>query len=110
VELFVVEDEVLMGRGVFGIFSTIEKAESYMQDFQLRTGFRCAIKKLEVIGSRETCASVCAAYNHDCLHDVYLLDGLYAAAWDAYEATGDQGLIVEFVIDSPESKRTVQDV
>ena len=109
-ELFVVEDEMLMGQGVFGVFSTIEKAKTYMDDFQLRTSFRCAIKKLEVLGTREACSRVCVAYNHDCIHDVYFLDGLYALVWDAYEATGDRGMIVEFVVDSPELKRTIQDV
>ncbi|MDR2017664.1 MAG: hypothetical protein LBQ00_02100 [Syntrophobacterales bacterium] len=108
-ELFVVTDEMLMGQGVFGVFSTIEKAKVFMEDIQLRTGFRCMIKGLEVFGNEDRCSAVCVAYNHDCIHDVYLLDGLYALPWDAYEATGDRGLIVEFIIDSPEQKRTVQD-
>ena len=108
-ELFVVADEVLMGQGVFGIFSTIERAKAYMEDLALRTGFRCAINKLEVLGSEASCTKVCVAYNHDTIHDVYLLDGLYALAWDAYDATGDRGLIVEFVVDSPEQKRTIEE-
>jgi hypothetical protein len=109
VELFVVADEMLMGQGVFGIFSTIEKAKTFMESLVLRTGFRCAINNLEVVGSEACCTTVCVAYNHDTIHDVYLLDGLYAIAWDAYDATGDRGLIVEFVVDSPEQKRIIQD-
>jgi hypothetical protein len=109
VELFIVTDEMLMGRGVFGVFSSNEKAKTYMEDFELRTGFRCAIKGLEVVAGEETCTTVCVAYTHDCLHDIYLLDGLYALACDAYDATGDRGLIVEFVVDLPEKSRIVED-
>ena len=108
--LFAVADEMIMGRGVFGVFSTLEKAKEYLQDFELRTGFRCAISKLEVLGGEGDCTTVCVAYNHDCIHDVYLLDGLYASEWDAYEATGDRGLRVEFVVDFPERKRRLIDI
>ena len=108
-DLYVVEDEVLMGQGVFGVFSTIDRASAYMEEFHLRTGFRCAINRLEVLGGLETCIKVCVAYTYDFIHDVYLLDGLYRESWDAYEATGDKGLIVEFVVDDPESKQVVTD-
>ena len=107
-EVFVVADEMIMGRGVFGIFSTPEKAGTFLTDFELREGNRCAITKLKVFGGDRLLTRVCAAYNHDCLHDVYLLDGIYAEPDDAREATGDRGMIVEFAIDAPEEKRIIE--
>ncbi len=108
-EFFVVADEVLMGQGVFGVFSTLDKAGAYLEDVQLRTGFRCTITQLSVMGYAATPDRVCVAYFHDCLHDVFILDGLYTDAALAYDATGDQGLIVEFVVDAPEQKQIVED-
>jgi hypothetical protein len=107
-EVFVVADEMIMGQGVFGIFSTHERARAFLDGPESRDGFRWAIIKMKVFGGNELLTRVCAAYNHDCLHDVYLLDGIYAEPPDAREATGDRGMIVEFAIDAPEEKRTIE--
>ena len=108
-EFFVVADEVLMGQGVFGIFSTSDKAEVYLADVQSKTGFRCTMTQLAVMGNAASPDRVCVAYTHDCLHDVFILDGLYSDPALAYDATGDQGLIVEFVVDAPEQKQVIED-
>jgi hypothetical protein len=107
-ELFVVADAMVMGQGVFGIFSTQEKARTYMDDFASRTNFRCTIAKHTVLGADRVLSRVCVAYIHDWIYDVYTLDGLYAEPFDAYEATGDKGMIVEFVVDNPEQKQNVE--
>jgi hypothetical protein len=110
VELFVVADEVLMGQGVFGIFSTHDRALTYMEDFQTRTHFRCVIMKLAVTGNAAAPDKVCVAYVHDCIHDVFELDGLYGEPLLARDATGDKGLVVEFMIDAPDRKQIIQNL
>jgi hypothetical protein len=106
-ELYVVADEVLMGQGVFGVFSTGERARAYMEHFQSRTHFRCTVTKLKVTGSGEHPQKVWVAYVHDCIHDVFELDGLYGEPLLAGDATGNKGSVVEFVIDSPDQKQVL---
>jgi hypothetical protein len=103
VELFAVIDEVLMGQGVFGIFSTSELARKFMAQFQSNTNFRCRITKLTVTGGVAD-DKVWVAYVHDCIHDVFELDGLYGEPLLARDASGDKGMVVEFVIDAPGRK------
>jgi hypothetical protein len=106
-ELFAVTDEVLMGQGVFGVFSTHALALTYMEDFQSKTHFRCIVIKLPVTGEVSAPDKVCVAYAHDCIHDVFELDGLYGEPLLAREATGDKGLVVEFTIDAPGRKQNL---
>ncbi len=106
-ELFVVADEVLMGQGVFGVFSTRDLAQAYMEEFQRTSHFRCVIIKLPVTGRVAATDKICVAYVHDCIHDVFELDGLYGERLLAKDATGDKGMVVEFVVDAPDLKETV---
>ena len=108
VDFFVVMDEMVMGQGVFGVFSTIDKARVYVEEFAPRTNFRCAVRRLSLIGEEGDSAAVCVAYTHDCIHDVFLLDGLYSDSLLAYDAVGEKGLIVRFVVDRPEEKQTLR--
>jgi hypothetical protein len=105
VEFFVVADEVLMGQGVFGVFSTHEQARKYGEELEAKTHFRWVLMKLAVTGGIADRDKVCVGYVHDCIHDVYELDGLYGERTLAREATGDKGMVVEFTIDAPDRKK-----
>jgi hypothetical protein len=105
VDVFVVRDAMIFGKGVFGIFSTLEKATSFKDEFENESKYFCEINKLSVIGSYEFPDNVFAAHTYDLLYDIHTLDGVYAEQELAFEAVGDRGLIVEFAIDMPEKKQ-----
>jgi len=103
-EVFVVRDAMIFGKGVFGIFSTMEKATSFKEGFEKESKYFCEINKLSVIGSYEFPGNVFAAFIYDLLYDMHTLDGVYAESELAFEAVGERGLIVEFVIDMPDKR------
>jgi len=45
-----------------------------------------------------------AAHTYDVLYAMHTLDGLYAKPELAFDAVGEKGLVVEFIIDVPEKK------
>jgi len=107
-ELFVVMDRSLFGRGVFGIFSTYTKAYEYMDQ---KEGARslCEIKKFEIHGEVIQPTYIYSAYTYIKLYDLYVLEGLYAESFDAYTAAGHNGMIIEWILDMPEHKKIVSD-
>ena len=106
-ELFVVKDKMHFGRGAFGIFSTYEKAQDFVDLCEQEHACMCEIKRLPVTGAYKFPDNVFAAHNYNELYDTYIFDGLYSAFLFAYDAVGDKGLILEFVIDSPETRKIV---
>ena len=101
-ELFVVIDKPLLGRGVFGVFSTLEKAKAYLESAE-RISDMCEIRPLPVMGRQACDYRVFAAYTYEGIWDTYVLDGLYAKASHASEAVGHKGRVAEFVVDAPDS-------
>jgi len=105
VDFFVVRDAMILGKGVFGIFSTLEKAAVFKEELGKETKYSCDIDKLAVLGTYKFPGNVFAAHVYHELYDVHTLDGLYAGLELASDAVGEKGLIVEFVIDVPEKKQ-----
>jgi len=100
-DVFVVSDAMIFGKGVFGIFSAIEKAICFKEEFEKESKYFCEIKQFTTIGSYNFPDNIFAAYTYDLLYDINTLDGLYAESELALEAVGERGLIIEFVIDVP---------
>ena len=44
-KLFVVMDKMILGKGVFGVFTTQDNALSFMEDFEQKTSNMCEIKE-----------------------------------------------------------------
>jgi len=100
-DVYVVSDAMIFGKGVFGVFSTFEKALCFKEEFEKESKYFCEIKQLTTIGSYNFPGIIFAAYTYDLLYDMHTLDGLYADSELALEAAGERGLINEFVIDVP---------
>jgi hypothetical protein len=100
-DVFVVSDAMIFGKGVFGIFSTLDKAVCFKEEFEKENKYFCEIRQLTTIGSYTFPNNIFAAYTYDLLYDMHTLDGLYADSELALEAAGERGLINEFVIDVP---------
>lgn len=100
-DLYVVSDAMIFGKGVFGIFSTLEKAICFKKEFEKESKYFCEVKQLTPIGSYNFPGNIFAAYTYDLLYDVHTFEGLYAESEIAWEAAGERGLINEFVIDVP---------
>jgi len=103
-ELFVVMDKSILGRGVFAVFSSIEKAQSFSDDLYRTTHFHSEVKVCPIIGGHDTSGRVFAAHFYDHFYDTHVFDGLYSEDVLAYDAVGNKGLIMRFIIDSPEDK------
>lgn len=106
-ELFAVMDKMILGKGVFGVFSTNENAVSFAEIFEEKTRNFCEIKILAVTGKIDYQKYVFAAHGYDILHDSYIFDGLYANLMDAFEAVGEHGLIIKVFIDVPEENQII---
>lgn len=104
-DAFIVIDDLVLGRGVFGIFSTSEKACTFKENVEERTNVRCEIRQISVIGPCASAESVVAAHSYDQIHDWHIFEGLYGDPVLARDAVGPKGLILEFVIDIPEKKQ-----
>lgn len=103
-ELFVVMDKSILGRGVFGVFSSIEKARSFSEDLYRDVHFHSEVKACSIIGEALSSGSVYAAHLYDHFYDTHIFDGIYSQSTVAYDAVGRKGLIIRFVIDFPEDK------
>jgi hypothetical protein len=103
-DAFIVSDAMIFGKGVFGIFSTLEKAVCFKEEFEKESKYFCEVKKLTVIGVYEFPGNLFAAHTYDALYDMHTLDGLYAKPELAFDAVGEKGLVVEYVMDMPEKK------
>ena len=102
-ELFVVMDKAMLGRGVFGIFSSMEIAQSFVRDLT----FHSLVLAFPIIGVYEGSGKIYAAHAYDNFYDTHVFDGIYSRSDLAYDAVGQKGLIIEFVIDLPEKKKIV---
>ena len=102
-ELFVVIDKAMLGRGVFGVFSTMEKAQSFIESLE----FHSLVLKSLLVGACGESRKIYAAHTYDVFYDTHVFDGIYSSSELAYEAVGQKGLIIEFVIDIPDEKRIV---
>jgi len=102
---YVVSDALIFGKGVFGVFSTLEKAIEFKNDFERESKYFCEIKQLSVRGSYTFPDNIFAAYTYDLLYDMHTLDGLYAESEIALDAAGKRGFIDEFIIDVPGKKK-----
>jgi hypothetical protein len=109
VELFVVVDKAFLGRGVFGVFSSIERAEAFAEDFHKEKNWPCNVRQYSVIGYEENGDTVFAAHIYDDLHDTFVLDGIYAEAIFAFDAVGRKGLVIKFKVDNPDEQEIVRD-
>jgi hypothetical protein len=104
-ELFVVMDKAMLGRGVFGVFSHIDTAESFVADLK----FHSIVMVFSLIGPYDGSGKVYAAHSYDHFYDTHVFDGIYSESELAYEAVGQKGLILEFVLDMPAEKRIIVD-
>lgn len=102
-DIFVVMDQHILGRGVFGIFSTIEKAEEFMNGYTVETGQLCIINQMSIIGERIS-PRVFGGYIYDSFYDTHVLDGIYADPLDARDGINPGGIVVRYVIDYPDEK------
>jgi hypothetical protein len=106
-ELFVVMDKAFFGRGVFGVFSASEKADSCCREIKKEAGYETEVRRIAVEGGRSSLHGIFIAHTYDKLHDLHVFDGLYCNAQDAREAAGREGLIVRFLIDQPDSRTII---
>ncbi len=106
-ELFVVMDRSILGRGVFAVFSTIERAQSFSDVLYRNTRFQSEVKACPIIGGLGDPDRVYAAHFYDDFYDTHVFDGIYSDSNLAYDAVGRKGLIIRFVIDSPEDKEII---
>ncbi len=106
-KLFVVMDKMILGKGVFGVFTTQDNALSFMEDFEQKTSNMCEIKEWPLIGFLGKQTHVYAAHTYNDLYDVYTPDGIYIELDDAYEAVGHKGLIIKIEIDIPEENSII---
>jgi len=102
-ELFVVMDKAFLGRGAFGIFSSLDKAQSFMDDLK----FHSLVRTFPLIGAYEGPGKIYAAHSYDHFHDTHVFEGIYSQSELAYDAVGQKGLIIEFVIDLPGEKKII---
>lgn len=103
-ELFVVMDKSLLGRGVFGIFSSLEKAQLFIKDFE----FHSRVVASPLVGAYDGSGKIYAAHMYDNFYDTHVFDGIYSRSEFAYDAVGQKGLIIEFMIDLPDEKKIVE--
>ncbi len=104
-ELFVVMDRSILGRGVFGVFSSYENARSFGDDLYRQTHFQSDIKVCSLIGTPGPSGRVYAAHIYDNFYDTHIFDGIYSEHPLACDAVGKKGLIIRFSIDSPDDKK-----
>lgn len=107
-EIFVVMDKSIMGRGVFGVFSSMERATAFREDLTIGDRNLMEVKTLSVTGVCDSGTCVYVAHTYDNLYDVQVFDGIYATSFLARDASGPKGMIVEFVVDSPGAKKIIQ--
>jgi len=106
-ELFVVMDRSILGRGVFAVFSAFEKARSFSDELYRTTSFQSEIRACPLIGGQGSSGWVYAAHSYDDFYDTHIFDGIYSENDLAYDAVGGKGLIIRFIIDSPEHKEII---
>lgn len=106
-KLFVVADKMILGKGVFGVFTTHENAFAFMDDFERKTSNMCEIKQWSLMGTLAERTHVYAAHVYDDLHGVYVPDGIYVELDDAYEVAGNKGMIIRFAIDVPDDNAII---
>lgn len=102
-KIFVIRDKALLGRGVFAVFSTLDKAQQFL-DRSAGIVRQCGeLAELSIVlkDDAHTPSRVFAAYLYDNLHDSHIFDGLYEDPAIAKDVAGRKGHVVEFVIDLP---------
>ena len=102
-ELFVVMDKSILGRGVFGIFSSMEKAGVFIENFN----FHCMVTASPLIGPYDGSGKIYAAHSYDNFYDTHIFEGIYSRSELAYDAVGQKGLIIEFILDLPDEKQII---
>jgi hypothetical protein len=110
VEVYVVVNKVMSGREAMEAFSTLVKAQKFMDRWASKTGYVCQIEKSFVRGYYEPPHRVFAAHTYDRHEDVHVLEGIYAALSQAQMVAGQGGEIIEFSIDSPEDNQVFMNV
>ena len=106
-EFYIVMDKSILGRGVFGVFSSQKKALSFSEDLYRNTRFQSDVKACSIIGEPDPSGIVYAAHVYDHFYDTHVFDGIYSQNALAYVAVGMKGLIIRFIVDSPEDKKIV---
>lgn len=101
VGLFVVMDKHILGRGVFGVFTSNEKAEKYLDETKQEVGCLCVVHEMDVIGICHSPEEVFAGYIYDSFYATHVLDGIYGDPLVAREGAGPGGRVVRLVVDSP---------
>ncbi|MBP1747484.1 MAG: hypothetical protein H6Q52_23 [Deltaproteobacteria bacterium] len=102
-ELFVVMDKSMLGRGVFGVFSSREKAQLFIESFE----FHSLVEASPLIGTWDESGKIYAAHTYDHFYDTHVFDGIYSQCELAYDVVGQKGLIIEFIIDLPDEKKII---
>ncbi len=102
-ELFVVMDKATLGRGALGIFSSMEKARVFVESIE----FHSLVVACSLIGAYDGSGKIYAAHTYDNFYDTHMFDGIYSGSELAYEAVGQKGLIIEFIIDLPGEKKII---
>lgn len=100
-----VRDKALLGRGIFALFSNVEKAERFLRQSSGTVKHCGEVTELTILvkDGPHTPSRVFAAYLYDDLHDSHIFDGLYEDPALARDVAGFKGHVVELIIDSPES-------
>jgi hypothetical protein len=104
--VFSVRDKAWLGRGIFALFSDIEKAKRFLDRSSgiVRQCGEVAELTIVIKGDGHGPITVFAAYLYDDLHDSHIFDGLYEDADMARDVAGDKGHVVELMIDSPDEQ------
>ena len=97
--VFAVRDKAWLGRGVFAVFSTVDKAEQFLGQ-SIGVVRQCGeVAELSIImaDNSHSPSRVFAAYLYDDLHDSLIFDGLYEDATVAGDVAGRKGQIIKLV-------------
>jgi hypothetical protein len=98
--VFAVRDKAWLGRGIFALFSTIDRAQRFL-DCSCGIIRQCGeVAELIAMEASDSPSTVFAAYLYDDLYDSHIFDGLYEDGGVARDVAGDKGYVVKLVIDS----------
>lgn len=98
-EVFVVLDKAFFGKGVFGVFSSSDKAAIQVEAFGNAWGCTCEVRQFSLEGGLDPSGTLFAAFTHDSLYDTYVFDGVYTGIAAAHAAADRKGLVAELILD-----------
>jgi hypothetical protein len=105
--VFAVRDKAWTGRGIFALFSTVDRALEFLDRSTGIVKLCGEVTELSIVlgygeGLPDT---IFAAFTYDDLYDSHIFDGLYADRLVAWDVAGPKGQVFTFVIDSPDNNK-----